>query len=159
MVILRNIIAVLAISVCLAAACQKEEEVVVEEIVSTPFADNWVESGPIYIVSDSAEPDGAEEHINRIAESRTVELYIDPENEEDSYAAFRIVVEGIPDTIHCTGGWAGSFRSYKEGGLDITIYCKEHIPVRVSLERDMEEVDFVYSEDAAYESLNVSYHW
>ncbi len=164
MVILRNIIAVLAISVCLAAACQKEEEVVVEEVVieSALFGGGeFGECGPHEILWDSTHfvPDGAEQHINRIAESRTVDLYIEPEGEENSYVSYDVIVEGIPDTIRCSGGWAGTFKSYKEGGLDITIYCKQHIPTRVSLEWDMEEVDFAYSEDAAYESLNVSYHW
>ncbi len=186
MVVLRNILAVLAISVCLAAACQKEEEVVVGGMVR----DNWVESGPIYAVLDqpvikqpgdrySTWPgdtcsghldtalhtvnhfmlDGEEQPIEMVSESRTVDLYIVPEGEEDSYVSYDVVVEGIQDTIRCTGGWAGTFKSYKVGGLDITIYCKQHIPTRVSLEWHMEEVDFAYSEDAAYESLNVSYHW
>ncbi len=160
MVILRNIIAVLAISVCLAAACKKEatEDVVLEEIeVNTPWpGDNC--SGPIEVVLDSTAIATLEQY-DKVRESRTVDLYIDPEGEENSYVSYDVIVEGIPDTIRCSGGWAGSFRSYKEGGLDITIYCKQHIPTRVSLEWDMEEVDFAYSEDAAYTPLNVSYHW
>ncbi len=156
MVILRNIILVLAVSVCLAAACQKEDtEPTLHRIVDK----DWYGADTPLQMEVVRERYGAESHIERMSESRQVDLYIEPELTDEGLVIFDAVIEGIPDTIHCAGGWVGAFQSYKVGGLDITIYCKKHVPARASLKYHLEELDFAYSEDVAYEPLNVSYHW
>ncbi len=156
MVILRNIIAVLAVSVCLPAACQKENDLErdttnLPKVVNQPYIIDY--AGTTLNTESVNEIDG------RISESVLLDLYLEPDNTDEN-TIFQAVVEGIADTINCTGrGWIGSFRAHQPEGFDATIYCKDHMGARVSIKVKNDVLDFAYSEDVTYEPLNVSYHW